>query len=53
MGASAISEQDTTGGLYYEAGFAVIAVSSGLTPAPPSYDAGALLAGMNHHGNLC
>ena len=39
--------------LYYEAGFAVSKVTSGLTLGFRSYDAGSLLTGVDLHGNLC
>ena len=42
-----------TRGLYYEAGFCLIEVTSGLTLGFPSYDTGSLLTRVNHHGNLC
>ena len=41
------------GGLYYEAGFSLIEVNSGLTLGFPYYEAGSLLTGVNLHGNLC
>ena len=42
-----------TCGLYQEAGFVVIGITSGLLQACQSYEACSLLIGVNHHGNLC
>ncbi len=47
-----ISEYESRG-LYYEAGFGVSEVTSGLTLGFQDYDGGSLLTGVHRHGNFC
>ena len=47
------NEENKAGYGYYEAGFSLSKVTSGLTLGFGSYDAGSHLTGVDLHGNIC